>query len=357
VPPQAREFTLPYFGDHAATDSRHALYYITRAVAGWRDPKVTVAPRTDASDLASTPLVIVAGPLGADDARRVREHVQAGAFALVLLADASVVPTAATLVDETGWAAAPTPAPNTLLGSINFQHPLFQPFADPRFSNFTRVRFWKPVPVVVPEDSKATVVARFDEGSAAVLEAEVGRGRVVVWGGDWSNVASQWVLSTKFIPWLQALAERAAGGPPRPNVAEVGETAALAPAAGATWSSAAGQPLDNAPASPGAYQLTEDGRSRIVALQVPAGESRTDPLPADTWEQLGVPVEARAVTAASAGDENLKKIAATDAVTESQQQYWRWLLIAAALLLAGESIAAIRAAQRQAAATGDGQAA
>ena len=354
VPPQPREIALPYFGAHAVQDSRHALFYLSRATNGWRDPKVQVTVADDAAMLAPAPLLVIAEALSADDARRVRDRVTAGAFALVLLGDASVVPTAAALVDESGWAAAPAPPPNALLGSINFQHPLFAPFADPRYSDFTRVRFWKPVPVAVPEDSKATIVARFDDGSPAVLEAEVGQGRVIVWGGDWSNVASQWVLSTKFVPWLQALVERAAGGPPRPecrrnwrrNESRDRRRRALARRRHRmrTRHAAGFPPL------PGVYQVTENGRARAVALQVPVAESRNEPLPADTWEQLGVPVESKAVTTATPGNEEQeqKKVAASDTATESQQQYWRWTLIGAALLLAIESVAALRSARRMA---------
>lgn len=371
VPPQPRELTLPYFGAHDPDDSRHALFYLTRAVGGWRDPKVRLQtpgdPEPAAGDNAAPPpLVVVAEAQPDAVVRRLRTQVEAGTIALVLLADASMIPTAAALAGEENWAAAPPPPANALLGSIDFQHPLFAPFADPRYSDFTRVRFWKPVPVALPPSSGARVVARFDDGSPAVLEVEAGAGRVVVWGGDWSNVASQWVLSTKFVPWLQALVERATGGPPRPNVAEIGDSSALGLAGNVRWTrvEAAG-PAENPtdaeagddavdtamPATPGVYRIEQEGQTRLVALQVPAVESRNNPMPDDTWEQLGVPIDTAPVTTAAAAEESEReRMAASDAVTESRQQFWRWLLIAAAALLAVESIVAIRAAQKVASA-------
>src|SRR5439155_1039525 len=30
-----------------------------------------------------------------------------------------------------------------MFGQIDFEHPLFAPFADPRFSDFTKIHFWK----------------------------------------------------------------------------------------------------------------------------------------------------------------------------------------------------------------------
>lgn len=349
VPPQPREFTLPFFGAADANDSRHALFYLTRAVSGWRDPKIQVAPVANTTTPIEGPLVVVNAALNESDVARVRTHVEDGGFALVLLADASVIPTAGALAGEENWTAAPPPASNALLGSIDFNHPLFAPFADPRFSDFTRVRFWRAMPVALPENSAATVVARFDDRSPAVLEAEVGSGRVVIWGSDWTNVASQWVLSTKFVPWLQALIERASGGPPRPNVTEVGEASSLASGADARWlpaDAAVTTALPGGPAVPGIYRLEQDGRTRAVALQLPVAESRNEPLPDDTWEQLGVPVETVAVTSATATETKETKVAASDLVTESEQQFWRWLLIAAAILLAVESFVALRTSQR-----------
>lgn len=349
VPPQPRAIALPYFGEHGANDPTHALFYVGRATAGSRDPVVRIAAGNEpATQDGERPLMIVAGRLNADQAAQVRARVTAGAFALVLLADASVVPTAATLVGETGWTTAPAPGVDSLLGQIDFQHPLFAPFADPRFSDFSRVHFWRPVPVVLPADSQATIVARFDDGSPAVTETIVGQGRVVTWGGDWTNVASQWVLSTKFVPWLQGLLERAAGGPPRPSVAEIGDAALLMSEANVRWRSAgapANEYLPAGPTAPGIFQLEENGRSRTVALQVPVSESRNTPLPADTWEHLGVPVESAAATKVAKTTAPTKTVA-SDLVTESQQQFWRWLLIGTTLLLAVESIAAATAARR-----------
>jgi hypothetical protein len=158
------------------------------------------------------------------------------------------------------------------------------------------------------------------------------------------------VLSTKFVPWLQALIERASGGAPRPNVAEVGDVSGLAAGGNVRWlpaDAAATEALAGAPAAPGVYRLEQDGHIRSVAVQVPVAESRNEPLPEDTWEQLGVPVETAALATAEAGaDPEAEKVAASDLATEGQQQFWRWLLLAAAVLLAVESILAMRTAAR-----------
>ena len=47
-----------------------------------------------------------------------------------------------------------------------------------------------------------------DASHEMVRVRTVGKGRLVVWGGEWSTAAGQWVTSTKFVPWLQSLFER-----------------------------------------------------------------------------------------------------------------------------------------------------
>jgi hypothetical protein len=261
-----------------------------------------------------------------------------------------MVGTAAAIAGESGWTAATPERPDAMLGQLDFQHPLFAPFADPLYSDFTRIRFWQPRSVRLPADSKAVVVARFEEGSPAVVEAPVGRGRLVVWGGSWSPKASQWVLSSKFVPWLQALAERAAGGVGRPTIAEVGEAARIGGNDATTW-----RRLDavqvaisspEAPAAPGLYEVTQNGQPREVALLVPAVESETQPLALDTWEQLGVPLQTDASAAKADAVANAPP-STNSAALESRQQMWRWLLWFAVALLAIESVASFVVSRRR----------
>jgi hypothetical protein len=237
-----------------------------------------------------------------------------------------------------------------LFGQLDFQHPLFASFADPLFSDFTRIHFWEPRGVSLPTSSKAQVVARFDDSTPAVIEATVGRGRLIIWGGDWAPSSSQWVLSSKFVPWLEALAERAAGGRPQPLIAEIGDTARLLRGSeSAEWrrldSSASTRASAAAPMVPGLYQLKQGNETHDVALLVPAAESESQVLPLDTWEQLGVPLRLADTRAGSAANSN-QPTATNATAIESRQAVWRWLLWAAAALLAIESVASFTVTRR-----------
>ena len=322
--PAPRELPISYLAAHPSTDPQHARFYLERAITGWRDP---VPVLTDTLPNNTTPsLIVIPDVLDSSVLAEVRSRLESGSFALVLLNRDELISTAATLAGESNWTPLAQSRPDALLGQLDFQHPLFAPFADPLYSDFTRIRFWNTHSVALPPDTRATVVARFDDNSPAVLEVPVGRGRLIVWASGWSPSAAQWVLSSKFVPWLQSLAERAAGGPAEPAIAEIG--------------SAASTPL---PSTPGIHNLATTPPRRI-ALNVPAAESQTEPLPFDTWEQLGVPLRGSTATSSAAPPSP----SLTAATTESQQQLWRWLLWLAVALLAFESLASLLLSRRPA---------
>ncbi|MGH8018643.1 MAG: BatA domain-containing protein [Opitutaceae bacterium] len=348
VPPQSRQVGVVYLGNAEPGDAKHARYYVSRAMQPARGlaPSIT-AIDPNASALPEAALYVVADAPSPELERALRDRLQQGAFALLLASGTELVESAGRLAGEEKWSSHDYARPDALLGEIDFTHPQFEVFADPRFSDFTHVRFWEPVALQLPENSGAQVIARFEEGSPALVEAAIGSGTLLVWGGGWTPEAGQWVLSSKFVPWVQTLLLRASGGAPGAASAEVGDIARLSLAPEAAWeriqtpgtsSSSAG-----IPAAPGVYRVLDEGRERLVALQTPAAESDNEALPLETWEELGVPLaaeEPRAAAARSAPG------LARSADLESEQKLWRWFLLAAIAVLAAESLVSIRLAHR-----------
>jgi hypothetical protein len=65
------------------------------------------------------------------------------------------------------------------LGYLDYSHPVFEPFKDPRNGTFTNVRFYRYRRL---EPAAGDVVlARFDDGGVAMAERRVGSGRVIMW--------------------------------------------------------------------------------------------------------------------------------------------------------------------------------
>src|SRR4030095_14768483 len=114
-----------------------------------------------------------------------------------------------------------------MLGQIDFQHPLFAAFADPRFSDFTKIHFWKYRKLNGPLWKGAAVVASFDNRDPAIVQVPSGKGSVFVLASSWRPLDSQLALSSKFVPLLHALLEQSSDLPVQKAQYFVGDEVSL----------------------------------------------------------------------------------------------------------------------------------
>ena len=214
-----------------------------------------------------------------------------------------------------------------MFAEIDFRHPLFASFADPKYSDFTKIHFWKYRRLDTAAVPEARVVAKFDNGDPALLEIPLGKGRLVVLASGWQPEDSQLAVSSKFVPLLYSLLELSG--------AVTSETA--------QW--VVGDALPNAATAtqPGIVEITDGGRVRRIAVNLDANESRTAPLSTDELERLGVPVAQSAPDAATATNTTALL---QGAEAEGRQKLWRWFLVAALAVLLFESALAGWTARR-----------
>ena len=59
---------------------------------------------------------------------------------------------------------------DVMLGEIAFDHPLFAALAAAQFNDFTKIRFWKYRRIEQDRLGESRVLARFENGDAAVVE-------------------------------------------------------------------------------------------------------------------------------------------------------------------------------------------
>ena len=65
------------------------------------------------------------------------------------------------LLDDVELPASPPKASDYLLfGEIEFSHPLFAPFASPRYSDFTKIHFWKHRSLALKESATTRAIAQ-----------------------------------------------------------------------------------------------------------------------------------------------------------------------------------------------------
>ncbi len=362
APPVTAEVRACYFGPEAATDAKESLFFLTQALPQTQQVRVdlTLVKPADALPviLPGQPVIFFASG-AVPDAQADFLHTQlvAGRTALLALTK----PDAAPALARISGVAAPAledvkPANYGMLSQLDFQHPLLAPFADPRFSDFTKIRFWKYRRFTAASLPGSRVIAKFDSGDPALVEVPVGAGRLLVLASGWQPEDSQLALSSKFVPLLSSLLEWSGAvvtppaqflaGQPVPlsqlgfvNAGAVtlkspdGTTTVVEPASG----------VFNGATQPGLYTATAGVLTRSFAVNLDPAESRTAPLPPDDLERLGVPVKPGTgkLDNPAAVPENAPAIEA-----ESRQKLWRWIIAGALAVLLIETLLAGLTARR-----------
>jgi aerotolerance regulator-like protein/VWA domain-containing protein len=360
VPPAAARLSVLYFGGESAKDSKQPLYFLERAFQETRRQVVQVLARqpdavVPTSEAQAARLYVITGALPEPLIGALQAEVAAGKTALLTLRSE----TAASLARLCG---APVPAVEeirpaayAMLAEIDFTHPLFAPFADPRFSDFTRIHFWKYRRVDAAAIPGARTVAKFDNGDPALLEVPVGKGRLLVLTSGWQPEDSQLALSTKFVPLLYSTLDYSGAAAPPPaqyfvgDVVPLARTSAAGPATtvrapdGSQSNLAAGEDKFSRTTMPGIYQLASTQPPGTFAVNLDGSESRTAPLNVEELERLGAPLTYRATPAARAAGQEIRL---QNAELENRQKLWRWVLVATLAVLLFETWLAGRTARR-----------
>jgi len=360
VPPETTSVRVPYLGSDAPSDPRQPLFFLQRALPSTARLALVVESRPPSSDpqpgaWAGTPLIVATEPLGTAMAGGLRSAVESGATLLMAPKSAAALASLAPVLGRESLAVSEgAPVNYAMLAEVDLRHPLFAPFADARFNDFTRLHFWKYRRFDASAIPDARVLARFDRGDPAVVDVPLGKGRVVILASGWNPEESQLALSTKFVPWVFSLLELAGGLPRTVASYEVGDAIP-----GEAWGSGlqggvtltgpdeVPHPLVERPESftgtttPGLYALKAGDVTRRVAVNLDPSEGRTAPLAADELERLGVP-GASPPSGASAADTRPGRPGDSrpdSAAIEAQEKLWRWFLVATVAVLLVESAA------------------
>ncbi len=361
IPPSRQRVDVLWLGAEDPADARQPLFFLRRALSD--TPRLTVqlksvAPNAPLSpaDVQAANLIFVSDAVSPATAAALREQAQAGKTIVLVPRNAEAGATLGTLLGREGMGVSEMrPSNYAMFAEIDFQHPLFAPFADPRFSDFTKIHIWKYRKFDVTGVEGARVVAKLDSGDPAIVEAAVGKGRVVALATGWHPDDSQLAVSTKFVPLVWSLLEMGGGIATAPSQYFIGDKVATSPLTrGATAVRAPGGASTTLTAEagefagtlqPGIYEFTGGAQAQTFAVNVDANESRTAPLAPDDLEQLGVPV-----TRANLAPDNAPadKALLQAAEAENRQKLWRWFIAATLAVLLVESALAGWTARRSA---------
>ncbi len=294
----------------AGSAGKPAAFYFSRAVATVAGGGVDVLPASrvasmSAEDLANRREVALLSTRGLERAARERlmAFVKSGGGLFMAAGPDLEVPV---IVEMTGWqppiVAHEQTGPLTL-AATDLRHPVFQPFGA-LSANLGQARFdraWR-----VTEDGWS-VVARFSNGTPALLERTMERGRVVLFASDVDRRWNDFPLHPAFVPFVL-------------------ETLRYVSGVRAMHDYVVAQAPAEAAHTPGVYRGT-DGRP--FAVNVDIRESALATMTAGDFE--------RQIQRSSAG--TVQAAVRQAQQTEGHQSYWQYGLVLMIATLVAESVA------------------
>ena len=356
---------------HALATGESNLF-LTRALGIGSEPafdvRTVASAGFTASDLAGRHVVILndtPAPTGTTGAA-LRTFVEQGGGLFVVSGERSAWPASGPGVLP-GALGPPTDRPGRggSLGFVDYSHPVFEVFSGPRSGDVTTTRFFRFRPVEPGED--ATVLARFDDGSPALIERRIGEGVVLLWASTIDTFWNDFAKKPVYLPWVHRVVEHLADySPPTPwfsagrvlNLAEQEVSLGGGGAGSADYvvMSPSGQrmPVDVGGragyidlAEQGFYEVHDanvlDARPLTLAVNVDLAES--DLTAVDPEELAGM------VTGRAGGDRADRSAAPERVIAaedlERQQSIWWYLLLAAALLFFSETLVSNRLSRTQ----------
>ena len=360
APAKTEQSKILFLGSEPETDPTQSLFYLRRAFPETRSLAVEVVARNpgtvlEDAELAEASLLVVNDVLPEEQVKAVRKYLEKDKAVLVPLSKLSLTPTLGAIIGQPQLAAEESAdASYAMLGQIDFEHPLFAPFADSRYSDFTKIHFWKHRRLGLDEVSGTRIIARFDNGDPAIAEIPVGKGRVWVLTSGWSPDDSQLALSSKFVPLLYAMLEQGGALSEQRSHYVVGDVVNLPGASGAVTirkPDTSEVQLSEAERftgadQPGVYMITSVQPPARFAVNVAPEESRTAPMPVEDLERLGLPLERLAGSSPGQAKKRMEHLQSAE--LEGRQKLWRWLIVAALVVLVMETWLAGRVTRRPA---------
>lgn len=347
-------------------------FFLREALALGASPSFDVVQRTrtslGASDLLNTDVIVLhdAGWPSGVVGQRLRERVANGAGLVIALGDRAGPDAYGGIPQDVMPSAIHAPSDRSAgrggaLGWIDRTHAALETFAAARSGDLSAARFVRYR--AVSDTLGGRVLVRFDDGAPALVERDVGRGRVLTWasgfGLEWSDFPRQPV----FLPFVHELM-RYASGYRAPRVAQlVGDVVDIDEALGASGARTTSQAVVAAAPSgarqrfaadtgrrslhldeAGFYALTGAGspgsRPTLIAANVDPRESEFD-----AFDPLRLTDVVATGVADAAADSATITLTAEE--RERRQSLWWWLLAAVTVVLGVEAVAAARAAGTQ----------
>ncbi len=250
------------------------------------------------------------------------------------------------------------------LGFLDFSHPVFELFKDPRNGNFANVRFYRYRAIAPAPNDR--VLARFDDGGTAIVERSLGTGRALAFAApidtSWSNFPTRqmypplMVLLTQYLaqygeepawytvgrmldlaaPAAAAMVREGAAGDPQTPVRKPSGVVVSPSGDQSTIGEGGADAVELAQQGFYSVRMQGAGARRPYAVAVNLDPAESDLAPMEPTEFVAT-VTGRAVTVTPTG-ESLEHPNLTPQDIERKQSIWWFLLLAGVAALLAEAL-------------------
>lgn len=339
---------------------RDASLYLSRALALGETPPFDIVTRSidsvSTEDLQRASVVILNdAPVAQLTAERFGAFVARGGGLLVAMGSRATWPAGTGSTDILGATLGPpidrTTGQAARLGALEYADPIFEAFRAPRSGDFSGARFYSYRSVTPVKDGQ--VLARFDDGTPALVGRRVGNGRVLLWTSSLDLQGNDLALKAVFLPFVHRMVTTLASYTERPSWLTVGDVLEAGRAAPVPGASRQVQPrvvltpsgervmLDGEGpdvlelAEQGFYEVRAQGRDAAPPMTVASNVdlSESDLTPMDP-EEVVAGVLGRAGGAVPPGT----NVSTTDQEQEKNQRVWWYLLFAGIVILGLETL-------------------
>jgi hypothetical protein len=363
TPQPQRRIAILYIGSDDPNDAKGMLYYVQRAFGTGSAMTASVICRSGneairAADIQTAQMIVVTDAMSRQNSASLRQYAESGGILLLVVKSVEAPTALAELIGvERLECREADPGQYAMLDRIDFEHPLLKSFSDPRFGDFTRIHFWKHRRINAADCPGARVLAWFDNDDPAWLEVPMGRGSLLVWTSGWHPPDSDLALSSKFVPLLYSALEYGGAFTGHQPQYFVGDPVPIPEQDASAFPNVEIRRPDDTIAHvdatqqaftqtdlPGIYSILDSPESttpqsairipQSFAVNLPAGESRTDPLPVEDLERKGVSLKPVSAVVPAASERQVQRSSLGE--MESQQKLWRWVFVATLVMLLAE---------------------
>ncbi|TWT57577.1 hypothetical protein KOR42_09390 [Thalassoglobus neptunius] len=347
-----------YFGDEDAKGPEGLRFFVEPMFPSTPNRQVTV---TDWESLESPPdvndpeitMTLIGTNCDEEQVNWLRDSIKSGRPAIFV---ATSVEQGSQIYDLLELSPSPvtevTPEDYTMIGDVDLTHPALAPFDDPRYADFTKVRFYGFRSFDSNSFPDSQPLLSFEDGEPFLME--IGNRQLILMTAGWGRDESDLAVWSKFVPLMNGLLEHLENRVEEQPQLYVGDSltpALLKSSLEEIWF----QEPEDAPvrvtndsplvlekAGIGMFaeskaDLTE-GNAHEIAINLHPDESRLDLVSFESLEAAGLPITS-ATTALLAEEESPESSRQLmNRELESRQRLWQWLLLAALIVLILESV-------------------